>query len=168
MKRFLPLLLVLLLLFSACAKKTDVPDGMVRASAEFADYDLFVPQEWKLDESGGAVSAYKSPDDPASVSVMAWGLPHADDTVADWWETYRAEFDTVFRNYTPVSEDNVLLDGAKATRYVYTASLGDYTYRYTQYAAVRNTSVYLMTFTELADTDHSEEFTKIAEAFRWK
>ena len=29
MKRFLPLLLVLLLLFSACAKKTDVPDGNI-------------------------------------------------------------------------------------------------------------------------------------------
>ena len=169
MKRILPVFLTLLVLLCACAgRKSDVPDGYQLASSEFVDYDLFVPTEWKLDESGGAVSAYKSASDPASVSVMTWGLPHADDTAADWWQTYRGEFDKLFEEFTLVSEDNVLLGGEKAVKYVYTAKLNGFEYRYAQIACVRNTSVYLMTFTEDAATDHAEEFNGIAELFRWR
>ena len=67
-----------------------------------------------------------------------------------------------------------MLDGVAANKYVYTAKLADTTYRYTQIAAIRRGSVYLMTVTELADIDektaeeHQKDLAEILEFFRWR
>ena len=171
-RHYLALILAvfLLLSFAGCRGAADVPEGMILASGDIVDYSLFVPEGWIVDQSGGVVSAYKSVQDPTSVSVMAWGLPYADSTLDDWWESYREEFDAVFTDFTLESTASTLLDGAAAQIYVYTGTLGENTYRYTQIAALRNTSVYLVTVTERADaeTDHQEEISQIREAFRWK
>ena len=173
MKRTLSLILTLVLAavcFASCASDSDVPAGMVRASDEIVDYDLFVPDGWVVDQTGGAVSAYRSTQDPTSVSVMVWNLPYADTKIGDWWETYQSEFETVFSDFTVESTETTMLDGAAATKYVYTGKLGEATYRYTQTACIRRGSVYLMTFTENTAvlTDHTEDFTKILTYFRWR
>lgn len=176
-KRILAAMAVICLLFSAASctlKENDVPAGMVRASTDVVDFDLFVPEEWKLDESGGAVAAYKSSNDPTSISVMAWSMPYADSTIADWWEAYRTDFDLVFTDFQLLSKENTMLDGVAAEKYVYTGKLGEYTYRYTQLAAIRGGVVYLMTMTELADCEesiaaaHAEDWSEISGAFRWR
>lgn len=173
MKRIISVAIAVLLAVSclaSCASDSDVPAGMTRASDEIVDYDLFVPDGWIVDQTGGAVAAYCSEQDPTSVSVMVWNLPNADTTLADWWETYRSEFETIFADFTVESTETALLDGAAAMKYVYTGKLGEATYRYTQTACIRRGSVYLMTFTENTAilTDHADDFSKILTYFRWR
>lgn len=158
---------------SSCAADSDVPTGMLRASDETVDYELFVPDDWTVDLTGGAVSAYRSKSDPMSVSVMVWNLPYADTTLDDWWETYRAEFDLIFTDFSLESLETTTLDGVAANQYTYTAKLGENEYRYTQIAAIRRSSVYLMTVTELAELTeeltetHQSDLDEIVEFFRW-
>jgi len=176
MKKLLLSLLAAAMLIScaACAADSDTPAGMILASNEIVDYDLFVPDTWTVDLTGGAVSAFRSKNDPASVSVMVWNLPYADSTLDDWWNTYRSEFDLIFRDFSLISTETTTLDGVAANKYVYTATLAENNYRYTQIAAVRRGSVYLMTLTELADSaeetaaERADEFAEIVEFFRWR
>ena len=159
-----------LLLCASCGVNSDVPAGMTRASDEIVDYDLFVPEDWIVDQTGGAVSAYRSAQDPTSVSVMVWALPYADTTLDDWWESYQDEFNLIFREFSVESTESTMLDGVAAQKYVYTGKLGENTYRYTQTTCIRRGSVYLMTFTENAasSVDHTNEFSAILTYFRWR
>lgn len=161
---------LLLLSLAGCGRAhADVPAGMQRASAETCDYDLFVPKEWVVTESGNAASAYKSDSDPTSVSVMSWAMSYIDSTVEEWWETYKGQFEEVFTDFTVESEEATLLGGEGANKYVYTGVLGENTYRYTQYASVRGGVVYLLTFTELANgEDHTADFSAIVDSFAWR
>lgn len=170
--RFISILCVSALLFSlaSCARQpSDVPAGMIRASAETCDFDLFVPSEWIVTDTGNAASAYKSDSDPTSVSVMSWTMPYLDSPVDEWWTGYEEEFSLIFSDFTVESEETTLLGGASANKYVYTGVLGENTYRYTQYAAVRGGVLYLLTFTELANgADHTADFTAITDNFAWR
>ena len=163
----------LCLALCACQKtptEVDVPDGMILASSDIVDYYLFVPQGWRVDMSGGMVSAYKSAEDPTSVSVMTWETPYADDTPADVWEMYKGEFESVFADFTVESSTTMLLDGAAAEKYVYTGKLANNTFRYTQVITVRHSAAYLITVTEIttSNADHTEDITAILDNFRWK
>ena len=163
----------LCLALCACQKtptEVDVPDGMILASSDIVDYYLFVPQGWRVDMSGGMVSAYKSAEDPTSVSVMTWETPYADDTPADVWEMYKGEFESVFSEFTVESSTSMLLDGGAAEKYVYTGTLAGNTFRYTQVITVRHSAAYLITVTEIttSDADHTEDITAILDNFRWK
>ena len=163
----------LCLALCACQKtptEVDVPDGMILASSDIVDYYLFVPQGWRVDMSGGMVSAYKSAEDPTSVSVMTWETPYADDTPADVWEMYKGEFESVFSDFTEESSTSMLLDGGAAEKYVYTGTLAGNTFRYTQVITVRHSAAYLITVTEITSStaDHTEDITAILDNFRWK
>ena len=163
----------LCLALCACQKtptEVDVPDGMILASSDIVDYYLFVPQGWRVDMSGGMVSAYKSAEDPTSVSVMTWETPYADDTPADVWEMYKGEFESVFSDFTVESSTSMLLDGGAAEKYVYTGTLAGNTFRYTQVITVRHSAAYLITVTEITSStaDHTEDITAILDNFRWK
>ena len=151
MKRPIALLLALtlaVLSLASCGKRDEFspPAGYAAASDEKADFHFYVPDKWTVDYSTGAAGAYFSASDPSSVSVMAWELPNADTTLDEWWELNRAEMEKVFADFTPESEENATVDGVYAKKYVYTASVGGYTYRYMQVAAIRGTSVYLFTY----------------------
>ena len=163
----------LCLALCACQKtptEVDVPDGMILASSDIVDYYLIVPQGWRVDMSGGMVSAYKSAEDPTSVSVMTWETPYADDTPADVWEMYKGEFESVFSDFTVESSTSMLLDGGAAEKYVYTGTLAGNTFRYTQVITVRHSAAYLITVTEITSStdDHTEDITAILDNFRWK
>ncbi len=130
------------------------PAGYQAASDEKADFHFYVPDKWTVDYSTGAAGAYFSAADPSSVSIMAWELPHADTTLDEWWELNRAEIEKVFDDFTLESEENTTVDGQYAKKFVYTASLGGYRYRYQQVAAIKGTSVYLFTY---ASTEENYE-----------
>lgn len=171
--RLLSVLCVAALLLTAvgCAKTPGAaPSGMICASAEVSDFDLFVPKDWIVTETGNAASAYKSDSDPTSVSVMSWSMPYADSAVDEWWKGYEEEFTLIFSDFTvEIEGEDTLLGASGAKKYVYTGVLGENTYRYTQYATVRGGVLYLLTFTELAEgVDHSTEFASIVENFAWR
>lgn len=152
-KRLAALLLgltVALLSLASCSKKGefDPPTGWQLASDEAADFYFYVPDNWTVDYSTAAAGAYYSASDPSSVSVMAWELPNTDTSLDDWWELNRGELEKVFSDFNLESEENITLtpDSLYAKRYVYTAELGGYAYRYMQAAAIKGTSVYLFTY----------------------
>ncbi len=155
-------------LVSCGSEPTDAPAGMIRASAETSEYDLFVPQGWSVTDMGNGASAYKSAQDPTSVSVIS---RHDSVSLAEWWEGYKAEFETVYADFAVETDgEDVLLGGKTAKKYVYTGTLGEVSYRYTQYVAYHNSALFMLTFTERADggVDHAEEFSQIVDSFSWR
>lgn len=150
---------------AACSDKGEYapPAGYVLASNEDADYCLFVPDEWTVDMSTAAAGAYYSGSDPSSVSVMAWELEHTDTTIDEWWETNKTDIDLVFADVEVVAEENTTLDELYAKRYTYTAALGEHTYKFMQEAAIKDGSVYVFTYTSLADNydSHIDEVEEI-------
>ena len=150
---------LVLLPLSSCSKKGeyDPPAGWQAASDEQADFLLFVPDSWTVDFSTAAAGAYYSASDPSSVSVMAWELPNTDTTLDDWWAMNREELEKVFTNFNLESEENMTLtaDNLYAKRYVYTAELGGYGYRYMQVAALKGTAVYLFTYCSVEENYES-------------
>ena len=168
--RLLTLFVLAALLLAGCSLPVgDAPLGMRGASPDFATYDLFVPEDWVITQSGGAVSAYASAQDPTNVSVMSWSLPYADSTLAEWWEEYKEEFVLLFEDFTLETEEDTLLGGISARKYRYTGTLAGSAYRYTQFAAVKGGVIYLLTFTEqVGGADHTEDISAMATAFTWR
>ena len=153
MKHILTLILALSVLFlTGCDRDANAPTGYKTASGEAADYYFFVPDDWTVDMATGATSAYCSAEDPSSVSVMAWELPNTDTTLDQWWEMNLEDITMVFQNVTVEEPENVTVGGVHGQKYVYTADLGDFSYKIMQTAAIRSGSVYLITYTSLADT----------------
>ena len=171
MKRFLTLALALAMLtMTGCGADADAPTGYKTASGEAADYYFFVPDDWTVDMATGATSAYCSAEDPSSVSVMAWELPNTDTTLDQWWEMNLEDITMVFQNVTVEEPENVTVGGVHGQKYVYTADLGDFSYKIMQTAAIRRGSVYLITYTSLADTfdSHLEEVGNMVAFFQFR
>ena len=168
MKKTLLRLTVLTLavfLLSSCNRKDPYapPSGMVAASDERASFCLFVPDGWVVDYSTAAAGAYFSPADPSSVSVMAWDLEHTDTSLDDWWTTNESELSLVFRDVVVESSENTTVNGLYAKKYVYSASLGEFSYRIMQVACIQNTDVYLFTYTSTPENyeSHLEDVDQI-------
>lgn len=174
MKKILKLTAVIVAILSAlalvsCSSDGDdaSPDGMKRASSDTAPYVLYIPEDWITDMQTGMTSAHVSSSDSSNVSVTAWELEHTDDTVDTWWDVNIAELCSVFTDYTEVSSVETVLCGESAKQYVYTARLADTEYKYMQTAAVRDGSVYVITYTALPDVydSHLDDVAKILSAF---
>ncbi|MBQ7922595.1 MAG: hypothetical protein IJ325_08475 [Clostridia bacterium] len=152
---------------SACNQDATAPNGYITASGEAAGYHFYVPKDWTVDLSTGATSAYCSPEDPSSVSVMKWELPSSDTTLEDWWNMNMEDIEMVFRDVEIVSEADTTVDGAYAKTYVYNASLGEFNYTIQQTAAIRDYQIYLFTYTSTADNfaAHEEEVAQMLQYF---
>ena len=171
MKHILTLILALSVLFlTGCDRDANAPTGYKTASGEAADYYFFVPDDWTVDMATGATSAYCSAEDPSSVSVMAWELPNTDTTLDQWWEMNLEDITMVFQNVTVEEPENVTVGGVHGQKYVYTADLGDFSYKIMQTAAIKSGSVYLITYTSLADTfdSHLEEVGNMVAFFQFR
>ncbi len=155
---------------SSCGNSNDPyapPSGMASATDEKADFCLFVPDDWTVDYSTAAAGAYFSAADPSSVSVMAWELEYTDTTLDDWWETNVGEVSSVFSDFSLESEENITMSDLYAKKYTYTATLGDYSYKIMQAACIKNTTVYLFTYTSIPENfdAHTEEVSDMLEYF---
>lgn len=147
------MLTVFAVTLASCGEKDEfaAPAGMVTASDEKADFYLYVPEEWTVDYSTAAAGAYFSAADPSSVSVMAWDLEHTDTSIDDWWAINQEDVMMVFQNFTLESEENFTINELYAKKYVYTASLGEYDYKIMQAACIKDSTVYLFTYTSLPE-----------------
>ena len=169
-KKSIALVLTLsVLTLAGCGADSEAPTGYKTASGEAADYTFFVPEEWNVDLTTGATGAYCSTEDPSSVSVMAWELPNTDTTLDEWWAMNLEDISLVFQNVAVGEPENVTLDGVHGQKYTYTADLGEFSYKIQQTAAIRGGSVYLVTYTSLADTfdSHLEEVGNMLSFFRF-
>ncbi len=166
--KLLPALILagLTLTMASCNKTQDEfapPAGFITASSEASDFYFYVPDDWTVDYSTAAAGAYFSADDPSSVSVMAWELEYTDTTVEEWWELNQSEIESVFTNFTLESSENTTINDLYAKKYIYTAALGDYDYRIMQAACVKNSTVYLFTYTSLPENfdEHTDEVSQM-------
>lgn len=141
------------------------PAGMVTASDEKADFYLYVPDDWTVDYSTAAAGAYCSASDPSSVSVMAWELEHSDTSLEDWWAINQEDIAMVFQNFELETEENMTINDLYAKKYVYTADLGEYSYKIMQAACIKDATVYLFTYTSMPENydAHLDEVNEMLE-----
>ncbi len=157
------------LIFTGCGD-TEAPTGYQTASGEAADYAFFVPDDWTVDMQTGATSAYCSAEDPSSISVMSWELPNTDTTLDEWWTMNLEDISRVFQNVEVAEPETLTLGGAHAQKYVYTADLGEFSYKIMQTAAIKGGSVYLVTYTALTETyeTHVEKVNQMLGFFLFR
>ncbi len=138
---------------SSCEKKGDfsAPAGMITASDEKADFYLYVPDDWTVDLSTKAAGAYYSESDPSSVSVISWELENTDTSLDEWWEINIGDVELVFDNVNIEAEENITVDEIYGKKYIYTASLGEFEYKIMQVACIKNSVVYVFTYTSVAE-----------------
>ena len=146
-------------------KKISDPEGIGAV-----DYDLFVPKSWTADLGTGVTSAYVSGQDPSNISVMAFESDGNVESLEQYWEKYEPSLKAIFPDYMLVNEpEEGELDGAPAMEYVYTATVGDTAYKFTQVVAAKETTFYVFTYTATADKydSHIEEVIEILDNFRF-
>lgn len=160
----------MLLCAVSCKKDNAVPDDMIVASDPLASFYLYVPEKWTVDYTEGTAGAYYSANDPSSVFASAWEMPNADSTLDDWWNANLTDLKLIFADFALVSEDTTVVDGLEAKSYVYTATLGEYSYKFMQTACMKDGSVYMITYTSLAETfdSHMGDVEKMLEYFTIK
>lgn len=157
MRRVLSVLLIVLALcaLSSCSGKGDVPKGMKLASdTSIVDYSLFVPEKWIIDASDGKTMAHVSETDRSSVSVAQWNLTNDISSIESWWENYKEQIGEAFTDMTVTTEgEKTVVDGKAASKYVYSAKLGENKYPFMVVATVRNGSIYVITYTSIGEID---------------
>lgn len=169
MKKIITLFIAATILLTAagCAKESEIPSGFKLASNEVCDFDFMVPETWTVSLSEGTVAAYCSPTDPSSISVMPGELENTDTTVEDWWEAHKADFESVYDEFTLLSEEEATLGGVTGKCYTFTGKLGENTYRFEITAVVLRSRLYMMTFTSTEDKyeDHEDTLALVKEHF---
>ncbi|MBR6916857.1 MAG: hypothetical protein IKN38_01610, partial [Clostridia bacterium] len=139
---------------------------------------FYVPDTWQCDVASGATTAYYSATDTSNVNVMAFTLENSDSDVSEWWSSYTEDFKKVYEDFEVISETESVLDGAAATKFVFTGALthdgAKEVYKFMQIAAVhRNTlsapEVYVITYTSSPDSydSHIDEVEKMIANFKF-
>ena len=174
MKKFTCLLIAALIaasILSGCSKgDPTVPDGMKLASdPAVADYTFFVPEDWDVDMRTASTRAYCPGGDKSYIMVMTGDLGSTGTTVADWWESGLSELEALYRDFKLVSRESTTLDGTAAEKFVYSGTFDGTEFKYTQTAAVKSTSIYVITYGAEAEkwADHSDEADAAVAAFRF-
>ena len=170
LKALFVLLIISALVFSGCANTSDIeaPDGMKLFSNEHTDYTAFVPVSWIVDMSTGTLSAYVSSADASNVSITAQAL-ETPTTLNDYWKGYEEDFKATFADmeYEGEAPTTTTLSGEAANKYVYTATVTGTQYKFMQVVAIREMTVYVITYTstpEAYDTN-MEDVEKILDNF---
>lgn len=163
---------IMLASLSSCgeADTSGVPDGMKEASTNAATFHMFVPESWIVDIQTGSVRAHASNSDPSNVSVMAWGLNKDVKTVDDWWNFNLQEMNGVFPGADEAEIENSTLGGIAAKKYIFDSEFGGQKYKFMQIAAVKDNSVYVLTYTAADDKFDSnlEDAMSIAKELKYK
>lgn len=178
---------------ASCSKADEfVPAGFKLASDKKADYSLYVPEGWTVDMSTGVTTAYVSKEDRSNVSFMGFELsdaiinietPDAEggedeaessdngnevpdiNTIDEYWAYYSSEFEKTFSDMTYEAEgENMLLSKIAAKKYVYTATVTGSEYKFMQIVAIKDGTVYILTYTARANVfdKHLEDVLDIA------
>ena len=175
MKKIISCLAILAIAASVLAGCSDrdpsIPDGMKLASdPKLATYTFYVPESWSIDTQNASTRAYCTGTDRSFVMVMAGELQYTDSTVDGWWESGLSELKALYRDFTlSVDGEDTKLDGADAKKYVYSGVFDETEVKYTQVAAVKGGSIYIITYGATADKweSHLDEVDRMILNFRF-
>ncbi|HBL83759.1 MAG: hypothetical protein A2Y17_08535 [Clostridiales bacterium GWF2_38_85] len=153
---------------------TSIPDGMVIAENDLADYTFCYPEDWELDMNstmmsviGGGTALHPA---NKSISVMVLDLANPNVGAIDFWNEYKASFDGTFKEFTAEEPTEVTVDDNIGCTVVYTAKITDATYKYAQTIVIKQGTVYLITFTATPD-DYNETidvYNNVLNTFKFK
>lgn len=171
-KHIIPVILAITLLtFASCAKtEVDVPQGMQRASGEYTDYNLFVPDSWQVETSTGVVTAKYSDSILVNVSLMAATLENKEQTPDEYFDEYSEKFSTVYEDFNIEAREDTLLDSHAAKKFVYTGKVTGVDAKYMQVVCIKSGIVYLFTYTASPDRydKYLPDVEKMLEHFSFK
>lgn len=166
---FFVIIIALSLLVSCSKSEPDVPSGMKKASGDDVDYILYIPEGWIADMQTVATTAHVSSSDPSNISVTTWSLPNADDTIDTWWETTKGQFkETGFTDYDEESSEDIEICSYAGRKFVYTLKRGDEKIKYLQAVVIRDTYIYVITYTAGPNVfdSHLDDVNSIIDNFR--
>ena len=172
-KKVIVLVICALFVFSltACSPDNYAPAGMkLITDSDIVDYKLYVPASWTADVSTGVVSAYVSSADHSNINVTAFELDDVNTTLAEYWAVYTEAFNSTFSDMEYETEgETILLSGAAAVKYVYTATVTGTQYKFMQVVSISNGTVYIFTYTSSPDnySSHLEDIDKILSNFEF-
>lgn len=152
MKKWIALCMLVLVCFTAvaCAGEDAAPDGMKDAAVAGAEYHLYVPEAWVLNNGNGISGAYVAAGERSNVTLTSY-LPDAQMSA----ETYFTEVclpqyqNGALADFTLIEElcGDTTLGGLNAKKYVYVYSLGDTAYETMQVVVSTGSMVYNLTYT---------------------
>lgn len=154
-------------IFSGCANSDNfVPAGMKLISDDIVEYKLYIPESWTADMSTGVASAYYSSSDRSNISMTAYEIDASSTDLSGFWKLYEKDFADTFADLEyEVNAENTLVNGNAAQKYVYKATVSGNTYKFMQTLILKQSRVYLFTYTALESNydSHIEEVNRILE-----
>ncbi|MDD4125678.1 MAG: hypothetical protein PHW77_08155 [Eubacteriales bacterium] len=150
MKRFIAVILILILstlLLSGCSSSDGTDDPNKIESTEYG-FAFYYDNGWTEDVADSGIS-FKSPSDAAGVSKARISINVNDTDVTDvteYWSAYESSLMTSFGDYTLKKEftgdESVMLDGIKAVRAEYTATVSVVLYRFALVLCINDGHIY--------------------------
>lgn len=167
-------LMTVLTLFVSCNNKQDpnAPEGYVTASADCADYQLFVPDDWTVDTVENSLMASARANTYSSTpNITMMPCEDADgeyESIEAYWATYQSSLERIFDTVKDeqgnevssfaMSSDAVTLKvgGKDAVKYSYTATLAGVELQYVQVIIKKSSTFYVLTYTASAESYDDE------------
>lgn len=163
MKKFLTILMALLMLLTLCACGNDeavTPDGMKAAGKaggnEAVQFSFFYPEEWELIRDTGTIELKFDCDESearavyATITVVAFDLKssEADMKARDYWnDRHKDEVEGIYDDFKILNGegDETKLGGTVALKVKYQGKINKVSYYNEQIICCRNGSVYFLT-----------------------
>ena len=126
----------------------NAPEGMQISSNDTAEFYLYVPTSWTVDQTSTANAA--TAPDGSYISVVPY-LPSSDGiSVREYFEKSEQMMQTTSGgHYTRLWEKEITLGGGKALQFEYEYTVGGVTYRYLQVIVGYKSMIYNLTYTSL-------------------
>lgn len=166
MKKIMILLLSFAMLFLVSCKNSgatdeSTPNGMLKAGNEAVDYYFYYPEDWETDSNDGMVSIRYSTSENvkqetyATISVTSFTNKDSEQVVNAYWSEYKDKIAAYYDGFEIKNESETSLDNVVAAKKVYKGGLDGTTYKFAQVICIRNSIVYLITFTG-TEADYEE------------
>lgn len=172
MKKWIALCMLVLVCFTAvaCAGEDAAPDGMKDAAIDGAEYHLYVPEGWILNNGNGISGAYASADERSNVTLTSY-LPDTQMSAEAYFtEVCLPQYQNgALADFALVTDQcgDTTLGGLNAKKYVYVYSLGGASYETMQVVVSTGSMIYNLTYTAASATyaEHLEDVESIIAQF---
>lgn len=167
-------LLILTLCFAwlaSCSHKdSDVPQGMKIASGEYSDYNLYVPEKWTVETSTGVITAKYSDSVMVNVTMTAASLIDGVSTLDEYWNWFRESFEQNITGFQEEANEDMLLDGHAAKKYIYSGAVAGVDVKYLQCICIKDKAVYIFTYTASPEQydQYTDDIDRMLETFTFK
>jgi hypothetical protein len=181
------MILTLTLLFSSCQTDNtadgdipatmDLQDGTTvkLANNKAVDFYFYYPQNWVFPNSRDdlMITIYVNEANMTKPNISAWVFTPAFsyESIDEYWNDFAVpDLEGIFPDVGSAEAQELTLDGIAAKKYTYTRSSADTNYKISQIVALRNTQVYVLTYTATEDKydTYAKVLDVVVETFKFK